>query len=150
VPPLWLAPVRFPDSPDTASLNVSTTSPATSLRPSEVSPLSCAALFKRAGDYASQVKDDLADTVSDYASQMKDRISDTASSYADTVKDFADDARRAVTERRYEAQIVLRDMKHCAFRFRIGQLVRYGARFFSALVPMLWTAENGFHGPMPQ
>jgi hypothetical protein len=105
---------------------------------------------RSAGDYASQVKDRIAETASDYASQIKDRISDTASSYADTVKDFADDARRAVTERRYEAQIVLRDMKHCAFRFRIGQLVRYGARFFSALVPMLWTAENGFHGPMPQ
>ena len=52
-----------------------------------------------AGDYASQVKDRLTEKASDYASQVKDRIADTASSYADSAMDFADDARRAVTER---------------------------------------------------
>jgi hypothetical protein len=52
-----------------------------------------------AGAYASQVKDRLTEKASDYASQMKDRIGDTASAYADSAMDFADDARRAVTER---------------------------------------------------
>jgi ElaB/YqjD/DUF883 family membrane-anchored ribosome-binding protein len=52
-----------------------------------------------AGDYASQVKDRLTEKASDYASQVKDRIADTASSYADSAMGFADDARRAVTER---------------------------------------------------
>jgi hypothetical protein len=55
---------------------------------------------KRAGDYASQVKDRITDTASDYASQMKDRISDTASSYADSVADFAGDARRRAKPKR--------------------------------------------------
>ena len=45
--PVWLAPLRFSGSPDIASLNVSATSPATSLSPSEVSSRSSAALFKR-------------------------------------------------------------------------------------------------------
>jgi hypothetical protein len=60
---------------------------------------SAADTAKSAGNYASQVKDRIADTASDYASQMKDRISDTAGSYADSVADFAGDARRGVAER---------------------------------------------------
>jgi hypothetical protein len=54
---------------------------------------------KRAGDYASDIKDRVTDAASDYAAEMKDRISDTASSYADSIADFAGDARQKVAER---------------------------------------------------
>src|SRR6476469_247941 len=45
--PPELAPLRCSVLPDIVSLNVLATSPATSFRPSEVSPRSCSALFKR-------------------------------------------------------------------------------------------------------
>jgi hypothetical protein len=57
-------------------------------------------------DYASHVKERVAETASDYASQasdyasqMKDRVTETASSYVDSVADFAGDARRKMAER---------------------------------------------------
>jgi hypothetical protein len=46
------------------------------------------------GERASRV----AESAADYASDMKDRVADTARSYAETAADFADDARRRVSE----------------------------------------------------
>jgi hypothetical protein len=39
-----------------------------------------------------------AESATDYASQMKDRVAETAGSYADSVADFADDARRRMAQ----------------------------------------------------
>src|SRR5436190_1429207 len=46
------------------------------------------------GERASRV----AESAADYASDMKDRVADTARSYAETAADFADDTRRRVSE----------------------------------------------------
>src|SRR5262249_1979039 len=39
--------------------------------------------------------------------------------------------------------VVVGDAKHCAFRFRIGQLIGYATCFFSTLAPMLRIIKCG-------
>ena len=57
---------------------------------------------RRARNTASDMREGIsraAGSAADYASDVKERISDAASGYADSVSEFADETRRAITER---------------------------------------------------